>query len=201
MDSYDLIHLRMLAGSISSYQELYTNIIRYVRDLKHGTGLLLTYFSRHLKPDYGWMEHVEIDFTPKCDDGSLPRNAALMDWSHQLMNATEKAYKPMAYNTGTRDMLQHAGFVEVTEEVIRIPFHPWPSDPHQKDIGRWFILGLFQGLEALTLGPLTRVLGRNREDVEKLVAEVKREICTKKYHVFCEMHIWTARRPANATKK
>lgn len=200
MDSYDLIHLRMLAGSISSYQELYTNIFRYVRDLKHGIGLLLIYFSRHLKPNYGWMEHVEIDFTPRCDDGSLPRNAALLDWSHHLMSATKKAYKPMAYNTDTREMLQYAGFVEVTEKVIRIPFNPWPSEPHRKEIGRWFNLGLCQGLEALTLGPLTRVLGWSREAVEKLVAEVKREICTEKYYVFCEMHIWTARRPANATK-
>lgn len=33
MDSYDLIHLRMLAGSISSHRELYANIIRYVGQL------------------------------------------------------------------------------------------------------------------------------------------------------------------------
>ena len=179
MDSYDLIHLRMLAGSISSYQELYANIIR------------------HLKPSYGWIEHVEIDFTPKCDDGSLPRNTALLDWLHHLMNATQEACKPMAYNTQTRAMLQYAGFIEVAEQVIRIPFNPWPSSPHEKSIGRWFNLGLCQGLEALTLGPLTRIRGWNREGVDKLVAGVKREICTKKYHVYCEMHIWTARRPAS----
>lgn len=133
----------------------------------------------------------------RSDDGSLPRNTALLDWLHHLVNATQEACKPMAYNTKTRAMLQYAGFIEVAEQVIRIPFNPWPSDTHEKSIGRWFNLGLCQGLEALTLGPLTRIRGWNREGVDKLVAGVKREICTKKYHVYCEMHIWTARRPAS----
>ena len=29
MESFDLIHLRMLAGSISSHMELYANVFRY----------------------------------------------------------------------------------------------------------------------------------------------------------------------------
>lgn len=164
-------------------------------------GLLLTYFSRHVKPKYGWIEHIEIDFAPKCDDGSLPRDAALVDWLDLLMDATEEACKPLAYNTETEAMLQKAGFVEVTEQVIKIPFNCWPSDTHQKDIGAWFSLGLSQGLEALTLGPLTRIRHWDREAVEELVAKVKRDIRTEKYHVYCKMHIWTARRPENAMEK
>lgn len=30
MDSWDLIHMRMLSGSVSSWPELYANVIRYV---------------------------------------------------------------------------------------------------------------------------------------------------------------------------
>ncbi|KFY46806.1 hypothetical protein V495_02247 [Pseudogymnoascus sp. VKM F-4514 (FW-929)] len=179
MDSYDLIHLRMLAGSISSHRELYANIIR------------------HLKPEIGYIEHVEIDFAPKCANGSLPDDAALLVWAENLMSATEQAYKPMAYNHNTRALLHNAGFIEIKEQVITIPFNPWPKDDaHARDVGRWFNLGLCQGLQALTLGPFTRILGWDRDRVDALVAEVKREICTKKHEVYCEMHIWTARRPA-----
>jgi hypothetical protein len=151
---------------------------------------------RHLKPNYGFIEHVEIDFTPRCDNGSLPRNAALYEWANNLMSATEQAYKPMAYNTETGTILRNTGFVDIKEQIITIPFNPWKLDPHQKDIGRWFNLGLCQGLEALTLGPMTRVLNWDRARVTRLVADVKREICTKRHEVYCEMHIWTARRPA-----
>lgn len=152
--------------------------------------------SRHLKPEYGWIEQVEMDIMPRCDDASLPRDAAMIQWANFLATATEEAYKPVTYNPQTGAMLRQAGFVEIKQEVIRIPFNPWPADAHQKDIGRWYNLGLCQGLEALTMGPLTRILGWSRDRVEKLVTDVKREVCTKKYHVYCEMHIWTARRPA-----
>ncbi|RQM05186.1 hypothetical protein DH86_00004026 [Scytalidium sp. 3C] len=179
LDSWDLIHLRMLNGSVTSWPELYQKIYR------------------HLKPGYGWLEHVEMDFWPRCDDGSLPPNSALVNWGRYLYEATQLAYRPIAYNTETRSMLERQGFVEIQEQVIRVPMNPWPSDPHMKDIGRWYNLGITQGLEALTLGPLTRMSGWKKADVDTLVADAKREVCSKKYHVYCNMHIWTARRPAD----
>jgi hypothetical protein len=104
-----------------------------------------------------------------------------------LADATARAYKPLAYNTQTRQMLSALGFVDLTEHIIKVPMNPWPSDPHQKDIGRWYNLGLVQGLEALSLGPLTRVNLWKKSDVDRLVAEAKKEICSKKYHVYCNM--------------
>ncbi len=132
---------------------------------------------------------------PRCDDGSLPPNAHLIQWARYLADATDRAYKPLAYNADTRQTLQHLGFVDISEQVIRVPMNPWPTDPHQKDIGRWYNLGFVQGLEAFTLGPLSRMLEWNKESVDRLIAEVKREVCSKRYHVYCHLHIWTARRP------
>ncbi|KAH8813337.1 S-adenosyl-L-methionine-dependent methyltransferase [Xylogone sp. PMI_703] len=169
LDSWDLIHVRMLNGSITSWPELYQKIYR------------------HLKPSYGWLEHVELDLWPRCDDGSLPANSALINWGRYLYEATNQAYRPIAYNTETRAMLERQGFVEIQEQVIRVPMNPWPNDPHMKDIGRWYNLGITQGLEALTLGPLTRMSGWNKADVDRLVADAKRDICSKKYHVYCNM--------------
>jgi len=88
--------------------------------------------------------------------------------------------------------------VEIREQVIKIPFNSWPPDAHLKDIGRWYNLGLTQWLEALSLGPLTRMSGWKKPDVDGLIAEAKKEICSKKIHAYCYMHIWTARRPAEA---
>lgn len=142
------------------------------------------------------MEQVELDLYPRCDDGSLPRDSALYHWANLLMQATEGAYKPLAYNTQTRQMLQQAGFTEVAEQVIRVPFNPWPADKQEKAIGRWFYLGLLEYVEALTLGPFSRVLRWDKARIDKLLVDVKREIGTTRYHVYCEMHIWTGRRPA-----
>lgn len=133
------------------------------------------------------MEQVEIDFQPRCDDGSLPPNSALVQWSQYLMQASERAYKPLAYNTMTRQMLEGQGFVDISEQRIRVPLNPWPADLHQKEIGRWYNLGLVQGLEAMSLGPLTRMCNWTKEEVDRLVAEAKKDICLKRHHVYCHM--------------
>jgi len=133
------------------------------------------------------MEQVEIDMVPRCDDGTLPANSHLVQWSRLLLDATARAYRPIAYNTETRSMLERSGFVEIQEQVIRVPLNPWPADPHLKDIGRWYNLGLTEGLEALTLGPLTRMSQWTPADVNRLIADAKREICSKKYHTYCNM--------------
>lgn len=127
---------------------------------------------------------MEIDYTPRCDDGSLPPNSALRKWHDWLMDATERACKPMAYNTETGAVLAAQGFVDIREEVIKIPINPWEKDPHQKDVGRWYNLGMTQGLEACSMGPFTRIFGWNREDVTRLTDDVRKEICSRKIHVY-----------------
>ena len=84
-------------------------------------------------------------------------------------------------------MLERTGFVEIQEQIIKVPLNPWPADPHLKDIGRWYNLGLTQGLEALTLAPMIRMTHWNRGDVDRLVSEVKREVCSKRFHAYCNM--------------
>ena len=84
-------------------------------------------------------------------------------------------------------MLEAQGFVDIHEQVIMIPLNPWHPHPHMKDIGRWYNLGLTQGLEALSLAPLMRIKGWKREDVDRLLQEVRREVCSKRFHVYCNM--------------
>ncbi|KAI6708842.1 methyltransferase LaeA: variant, partial [Diplocarpon mali] len=167
LDAWDLIHMRMLAGSLSSWPDTYAMIFR------------------HLKPGYGVMEHVEIDMEPRCDDGTAPPNSKLVEWTRLLLDATERAQRPLAFNTQTRAQLQRAGFVDIAEQIIKVPLNPWEKDPHLKDIGRWYNLGLTQGLQALSLGPLTRVRQWTAAEVEALIAEVKREVCSKRHHFYC----------------
>lgn len=84
-------------------------------------------------------------------------------------------------------MLDAQGFVEVQEQIFKVPLNPWPADAHLKDVGRWYNLGLTQGLEALTMGPLSKMSNWSIERIDKLVADVKREICSKRHHVYCYM--------------
>jgi hypothetical protein len=144
-------------------------------------------FIRHLKPGSGLFEQVEIDYTPLLDGGELPESSKLRFWAHLLTDAMDKAGRPIVLNPNTRGMLEHLGFVDVKQEVKRIPYNSWPPDNFEQDLGRWFNLGMIQGLQAMSLAPLTRMKGYDKDQVEALIADVKREMCNRQIRIYCTM--------------
>ena len=142
-------------------------------------------FLRHLKPGVGHLEHVEIDLRPRCDNGDVP--ARLLQWYEWLEDATARGGKPIQYERAAVDLLKQQGFVDIRDRVIRLPFNAWPESLHERDIGRWYSLGLCEGLEALSLGPFTRVYRWSLSDIERLCEEVKGLICNRKYRVYNDL--------------
>ena len=188
-DSWDLIHLRMGYGSISSWQEMYHNVFRHVhrrRGRSSAWRVIALIPHRHLRPGSGHFEQVDIDLTPRCDDGTMP-NYPVLDWYRYLEDATARASRPIKYQQDTKQLLEAQGFVDVRTQVIKLPLNPWPADPHLKEIGRWYNLGLIEGLEAVTLGPLTRVYRWSPDAVRKMVLDVKTGICNKRCHIYNNM--------------
>jgi hypothetical protein len=181
--SKDMIHLRMGCGSVSSWPELYQKIHEYVESPKCRNRLTE---SRTLKPGTGCFEQVEIDYEPRCDDGTMPPNSALKHWYECLRGATELASRPIAYDHNTKQMLEHAGFTNIQRTVIRVPLNSWCLSPFEKDVGRWWNLAMTDGLglEALSLGPFTRIYKWQADDVARLVKDAKKEMCTRKYHIY-----------------
>ncbi|KAL9122013.1 MAG: hypothetical protein Q9187_001427 [Circinaria calcarea] len=157
----------MASGSVSSWPEMYQKIFKYA--ISFG----FEYFGKHLKPGYGHIEQVEIDLQPRCDDGTLPDNSPIIQWYNWLDDATRRPGVPIQYQDQTCQMLQAQGFVDIEDNIIRLPINGWSSDPHQKIIGRWYNLGLCEATEAMGLGPLTRVYRWPAEEVRRCVKDVK----------------------------
>ncbi|KAI5850719.1 S-adenosyl-L-methionine-dependent methyltransferase [Tricharina praecox] len=177
--SFDLIHLRNGAGSVSSWPTLFSRVFQ------------------HLKPGYGWFEYVDIDMEARSDDGTLTRHHALSRWQQYVMDATAAAGKPMAYEHRTGQLLRDAGFTDIQEVVYQLPLSPWPAETHLKDCGRWYNLGMSEGLEAFSLGPLCRVLKWPQDEVRNFLKDVQKDINSKQIHAYSNIHIWIARRPAS----
>ncbi|CAG8949092.1 hypothetical protein HYFRA_00002221 [Hymenoscyphus fraxineus] len=179
LEDWDLIHMRMLNGSVANWPEMYNKAYQL------------------LKPGIGHIELVELDMQPRCDDGTLPHDSPLIVWTRSLLQATEEYSKPLAYNVNTGPQLQQQGFEDIKHEIKRVPLSPWDTqDMQQREIGRWFNLCLTESLEPLTLAPMIRVRSWTRADVERLTQDARVDICSRRIHVYFEMHIWTARRPA-----
>ena len=125
---------------------------------------------RHLKPDVGYFEQVEIDYTPRCDGGTVP--PALQAFMNHLMDSSSRGGKPLALNETRIQALQFQGFVNVKETIIRLPMSSWPASQHEKDLGRWHNLDLTEGLEGLSLGLFTRVFRWPELDSKRYASEM-----------------------------
>jgi hypothetical protein len=146
---------------------------------------------RHLKPGVGHIEQVEIDLRPRCDDDTLSESSPLVSWYKYLSDATGTADRPIAYRDDTKALLQRAGFIDIREQTIRAPINAWSTDPHQREIGKWYNLGLSLGLEALSLAAFTRVNNWNHtRDITPFLADVKAEMCKKGIHAYNNMCVF-----------
>ncbi|KAI8955088.1 S-adenosyl-L-methionine-dependent methyltransferase [Xylaria longipes] len=176
-NSFDLIHIRMLNGSIENWPRLYRQIFQ------------------HLKPGTGLFEQVEIDWRPQSDGDPRPlADSKLMEWSQKVHQGFARAGKKLEMDPNTKTILEDIGF-SVEHRKIPIAFNPWPEDEHKKEIARWFNLGLNQGLEALTFESVIHYLGYPEQEVRELIERVKEDICRREWRTYCTLHIYVARRP------
>jgi len=131
----------------------------------------------------------------RADDHTLTTEHMLYKWQEYVLDATDRSGKSLRYERRTGQFLRDAGFVDIQEVVLKLPMSPWPADRYLKDVGRWFNLGFQEGLEAITLGPMTRVMGWSAVEVRNFILSVQKDLNSKSIHGYCDLHIWIARRP------
>ncbi|KAI5467358.1 methyl transferase [Mariannaea sp. PMI_226] len=178
----DLIHIRMLLGSIQT--DLWPQVYRNVFE--------------HLAPGVGHLEHIEVDFLPRCDDDERPAESSYQEWVDLYFDAMDQLNRTARLKShDTRQMLEAAGFTDIQEKVVKAYLCPWTSDWQEQELAKWFNLGVSHSLEAFTLIPFIDKLGMKFEEVRELCLRAKDEICKLRYHTYCNIHIFTARRPGS----
>ncbi|TEA11438.1 putative methyltransferase tdiE [Colletotrichum sidae] len=162
---FDFIHCRSMDGCFSDHAKM----IRQVYD--------------SLAPG-GWFEVASIFLPLGCDDDSVPGDAPLRRWHELLAEAAARAGRPLEGLGHHPDELQQAGFVGLTRRDFIWPLNTWPKDDKLKEMGMWQFVNLDMGLEGLSLGLFTRVLGWSQADVVTLCEEVREDLRNKKMHAY-----------------
>lgn len=144
--------------------------------------------NSHLRPGVGHLEQVEIDFEPRCDDGSLPERSVWRDWYLHLTDATDRLNRPIAYNHNTEQVLRDSGFVDVTTLRISIPIGEWR--PGRITLGRWMRVALAEAVEPLSLAVLTRPFySWPAQDVKEYCREVSQTVNCAEYHAYHNLYV------------
>lgn len=71
----------------------------------------------------------------------------------------------------------------------------WPSDPIQKQIGRYNLCSLLMAVESYSLALFTRVLGWSNLQTQVFLAGVRRDLNNPDVHTYCNLHIVYGRKP------
>lgn len=141
------------------------------------------------------MELQEIHHLPECSDGTMTTdNPVLYYWTHVLKGI--KALGPDPHlPVSLKQRMKDAGFVNVSEEILFMPLGRWPKNKVLKLVGEYWRVVLLEGIEAISLGPITRGLGWKKEQVEALLPRVREGYLNPKVHMFMPLHMVYGQKP------
>jgi hypothetical protein len=165
---YDFIHTRMLQGCFENFRDI---IKRSFESLEPG----------------GWMESHELFTTLYCDDGTLPDNSPFLEWTRYQDDAAMRLGKPLRIANKLKKWYEQAGFVDVHEEVYKLPVNGWPKDPQFKMLGRFWEDSLLGGLQGFSLALFNRAFGWSQGEIEVYLVNVRRAISDRNVHAYHKM--------------
>jgi hypothetical protein len=165
---YDYIHCRMLLGCFNDYREIIARSYKY------------------LEPG-GFFECQELYPTTYCDDGTMPDNHPFCEWSKTQDEAAMKLGKPLRVANKLKKWMRDAGFVDVHEEIFKMPINQWPRDPQYKMLGRFWGQMFLEGLQAFSLALFTRAFGWTKEEIEVYLVRVRHAIVDRNVHAYHKM--------------
>lgn len=171
-ESLDLIHGRSLGGSIADWPRFY----RQCFDTLRPGGYL------EMQEHDAWISTIEQDLPPWT-----------ADWNVTLNHASSIFGKYLNVANNHVDWMRAAGFVDVEDQVHKVPIGTWAKD--NKELGRIHLAEMLNAVEPYTLALYTKVLAKSFDETKVTIEMVKKEFCTKKFHLYVNYHFITARKP------
>lgn len=109
--------------------------------------------------------------------------------------SSKKFGKDMNTTHTWRERLEKAGFINVTEEMYKLPQSPWAKDPKMKELGRYHQVNMFEAIPPYCYALFTRVLGWQRPEIEALVAGIRQELKDMSLHLYTKVHVVYGQKP------
>ncbi|KAL8690263.1 MAG: hypothetical protein Q9224_004447 [Gallowayella concinna] len=162
-ENFDVVHCRYLAAAIQDWPQLIAQAFQFT------------------KPG-GYSEFQDYDLVYYSEDGTLTDDLPIQKWITTLLAAARDFGRDPCPGPKLAGYMRDAGFKDVQERKYKIPIGPWAKDKHLKTIGAWNLVQIEDGLEAFTLRLFTQVLGWKSDEVQVLLANVRKDLRNPKIH-------------------
>jgi len=173
---YDYIHTRMSLGIFPDFREI---IQKSFNNLEPG----------------GYLESHEIYPKVYCDDGTMPPNFELLEWTRLQDKAAMTLGTPLRIANKLKTWYEQAGFVDVKEDVWAIPMNSWARDSKHKLLGKFMLWNLCQGLHAWTIQYFVKALQWTEAEVEVYLAHLRNAIADRSVHGYYKVWVVHGRKP------
>jgi hypothetical protein len=104
------------------------------------------------------MDSTEPWIHPESIHGPLAEDHPINLWHAHFTKVVELTGLAWDVAPYLKKWMEEAGFINVTEKVIRVAIGKWPKDPKQKELGTWNQLRLDMGFGDFTERRLRNVL-------------------------------------------
>ncbi|KAJ5636495.1 uncharacterized protein N7484_009808 [Penicillium longicatenatum] len=173
---FDYIHGRELEGAIRDHDKLFQRAFN------------------NLTPN-GWFEMASMEVNTHSDDGTHLNARCLVESVKNLQTSSIGFGKDMNSVGTWKRRFEETGFINVHEDVYKLPQSPWPKDPKLKELGRYHQLNMLEAMPPYTFALFTRVLGWTRAEIEAILAGVRYELKDLSNHLYTRVHIVYGQRP------
>ncbi|KAI0864353.1 tam domain protein [Xylaria cubensis] len=176
-DPFDYIHIRMALGA---WEDFEADVAQKAFD--------------HLEPG-GWFEAQELLPTLGCDDDSMPD-----DWPPNLLfndleDCARREHRPLDIAKTYKQGLINAGFVDVTEQVYKIPISGWAKSKNWKTLGDLWNVNCLDAIQGVAMALLHRARGLKRHQIEIHLMDTRRALSDKSVHAYQRCYVVLGRKP------
>ncbi|KAI1973254.1 hypothetical protein LOZ51_005068 [Ophidiomyces ophidiicola] len=174
--SFDFIHARNIAGSVSDYDKLFDQAFD------------------HLSPG-GYLELQSLEANFFSDDGTDKRAVTATQWQQLLLIGSEKFGKRLDVEDGWREKMEKAGFIDVADVSFKVPLRPWAKDPKLRQLGELQAIQIKESIESYSLALFTRILGWTVDELDILLTAVRNDFSDPRSHLYGRMRFIYGRKP------
>ncbi|KAH8800399.1 S-adenosyl-L-methionine-dependent methyltransferase [Xylogone sp. PMI_703] len=167
---------------------------RHVAQTIKNKPLLLQRALEALRPG-GYFEFQEILYYPYCDDGTMTDPYPFKDWvdllNQGIANLGGDNYGAAKLATQMRD----AGFANVSETVLKLPFGTWPKTKVHKRAGLYWRVAISDGLRNISSRIFTVGLGWKMEELDVYLVDVRKSLTDTSKHVYFPLYVVYGQKP------
>ena len=125
----------------------------------------------------------EVYFKPHSIDGTH-EGTALQSWNNTLVEGAKKIGRDWLCTANYEKWFKEVGFESVVERRYHWPSNTWPRGKKNKTLGLWTLTNGLDGISAVSMAIMTRVLGISPDAVEMLLVDVRRDMKNKSIHAY-----------------